>query len=50
MKYKMLEREENGLCRVQALKDFGDVKKGDCWWLHRKRREPFARRRLLGIW
>lgn len=28
-KYKMLKREENGLCRIQALKDFGDVAKGD---------------------
>jgi UDP-3-O-[3-hydroxymyristoyl] glucosamine N-acyltransferase len=28
-KYKLLEREDNGLCRIQALKDFSDVKKGD---------------------
>ncbi|MGL4850877.1 MAG: hypothetical protein ACRC28_18480 [Clostridium sp.] len=28
-KYELLEREENGLCRVRALKDFGNVKKGD---------------------
>ena len=29
MKFKLLERESNGLCRIQALKDFGDVKAGD---------------------
>ena len=28
-KYEMLEREENGLCRIRALKDFGNVSKGD---------------------
>ncbi len=28
-KYELLEREENGLCRIKALKDFDDVKKGD---------------------
>jgi len=28
-KYKLLEREANGLCRIKALRDFGDVKKGD---------------------
>ena len=29
MKYKLLEKEENGLCRIQALVDFSDVKAGD---------------------
>ena len=29
MKYKLLERESNGLCRVQALIDFSDVRAGD---------------------
>ena len=29
MKYKLLEKEENGLCRIEALKDFNNVKKGD---------------------
>lgn len=28
-KYEMLEREVNGLCRIKALRDFGNVKKGD---------------------
>ncbi|MGL4523755.1 MAG: hypothetical protein ACRCWQ_14505 [Bacilli bacterium] len=28
-KYKLLERESNGLCRIQALRDFGNVKAGD---------------------
>ena len=28
MKFKLLERESTGLCRIQALKDFGDVKAG----------------------
>ncbi|MGL4523756.1 MAG: hypothetical protein ACRCWQ_14510, partial [Bacilli bacterium] len=28
-KYKLLHRDESGLCRIQALRDFGDVKAGD---------------------
>ena len=28
-KYKLLDREANGFCRIQALKDFNDVNSGD---------------------
>lgn len=28
-KYEMLDREINGLCRIRALIDFSNVKKGD---------------------
>ena len=28
-KYKLLKKEDNGLCRIQALKDFGSIQKGE---------------------